>query len=252
MYSGHFTDGRNGYTIFSYKRHPARYDGGSVLIVSYYRNDEYPESLENHTLDSDPHLSPQFIYDEILQGGRWAHDIARLTLRTIDGRPTLIEEDPLRFPPFPPNLDLPRLPLAALHREDTLLDMSVDLVSVEGTFYAFKFHDISPGQLPLESDRADIADELVEEVETLSRLHSPFIIRPAFAIHDADDHFRGYLTPYYPAGSLEQVLSDLHQENQPKSIVLHPIGVETLLGEVETAPLGLEMLLAWDSGQPKL
>jgi serine/threonine protein kinase len=66
---------------------------------------------------------------------------------------------------------------------------------------------------------------LLSDVEHLSRLRSPYIIKPVFLVtDDSNSKFRGYLMPFMPAGTLTDVFDDLLTEGTAvlEPVLLHP------------------------------
>jgi len=66
---------------------------------------------------------------------------------------------------------------------------------------------------------------LLSEVEHLSRLRSPYIIKPVFLVSDdSNSLFRGYLMPFMPAGTLVDVFDGLLMEETTilEPVLLHP------------------------------
>ena len=103
------------------------------------------------------------------------------------------------------------------------LHFHIDIVTIAGdlaeSWYVFKRYGI-----PL--DRGDVPmGVLLSEIEHLSRLQSPYIIKPVFLVtDDSNSLFRGYLMPFMPAGTLVDVFDDLLMEETMihEPVLLHP------------------------------
>lgn len=193
----------HGTTAFAYRLDGHRFDIGRIIVVFYERNHEHTKCVENDTLSTGSPLPVEVIREELgkiserLEPG----GLLYMTLRTSDNGQAEWTSSPCTFPPFPS----PVLSLASLERVGSKVhNETIHIVSVKGAKYAFKTYAITEY---VES----CAHHLVEEVRLLSPLYCTFIIRPVFAVHDAGNRFRGYLTDFHPAGSVDQVLERLHK-----------------------------------------
>lgn len=183
--------------------------------MNYERNGEEPDCLENEILDSDLQMMfpPIMLFENFVRDAHLTEYVTQLTYRTVDGLPTFtLDTSTLPpYPPFPQGLNLPVVPISALRRDPgSDHHPSVEQVFLGDSTYAFKHYGVTPveRQDTLQSNTADNA--LIQEVTFLSRLDSPFIIKPLFLVSD-EGRFRGFLMPFASAGSLVQVFYDLRR-----------------------------------------
>lgn len=110
--------------------------------------------------------------------------------------------DSLAYIPVVPLSDLRMCLVSTLHPNIDIVTRTGDITE---SWYAFKRYAI-----PLEKQDLSM-DVLLSDVEHLSRLDSPYIMKPSFVVTDTSDPslFRGYLTPFMPAGTLEDVFEEL-------------------------------------------
>lgn len=191
------------------------FDTGFLILVRYERNAEEADCLENEILDSDLEMvfPPLMLFEHFVKNAHLTEHITQLIYKTVNNLPTFML-DTLPIPPYPPlpqGINLPVVPISSLRRDrDRSRHPLVDPVFFENTLYAFKHYGETPveRQLTLQPDTAD--DALTLEMTFLSRLNSPFIIKPLFLV-TSEDRFRGFLMPFAPAGSLAQVFYDIRR-----------------------------------------
>ena len=166
--------------------------------------------------------------------------VTRINLRTVNGSIVISPKDSEppndnTFLPIPDTLaNVSRVLISQLRKcEMEISHLYVDLVNIAGgsddSWYAFKRY-----RIPFdEEDRP--TSILLSEVEYLNGLQSPYIIRPAFLVtDDSNSVFRGYLTPFMPAGTLADVFDNLaskdgfadsvddESEDPGPRVLLHP------------------------------
>lgn len=184
--------------------------------MNYERNTEEPDCLENEILDSDLQMvfPPITLFEHFVRDAQLTEYVTQVIYKTVDSLPTFtLDTSTLPpYPPFPQGFNLPVVPIPSLRRDpDRDRHPFVEPVFLGDNSYAFKHYGDGPveRQMSLQSDTADNA--LIQEVTFLSRLDTPFIIKPLFLI-SAEGRFRGFLMPFAPAGSLAQVFHDLRRE----------------------------------------
>ena len=91
----------------------------------------------------------------------------------------------------------------------------IKIVLYGDELYAFKHHGIYPALVWCE---APPADTLLIELDNLSKISSQNVLQPTHIVTDdlSKGRFRGFLQPFFPAGSIKDVLSSLHK-NTPSS-----------------------------------
>jgi serine/threonine protein kinase len=191
--------------------------GGVKFIVVYTENTDCSECIENAAIATKSAISTSHLPQ--LSTYRARSPLVQMRLRTVDGEIRLVTEAEPEFPSLPISLCQSAPVLISELQFIRTVDFRIDQVEYRGLFYAFKFHGMDlygPLFIPGDSD----SDSLLKEAELLTTLQSAYIIQPAYIVRDQDNHFRGFLAPYYPAGSLRAVLQQSKAPNAQESVIL--------------------------------
>ncbi|KAF5380303.1 hypothetical protein D9757_007935 [Collybiopsis confluens] len=211
-----------GYTGFTVNALSDVYNSGTMVRISYDRNEEFSQCPENKTLDSSRgHTLPIKDIEKVLafiaEKPGWDAffgpiQVAYKTV-SIDGAPQIIHRpavDPSldRFPDIP-QLSLPSIQLRSLRRKfRNSVAMNIDVVVLEGDVNS-KLHVLK--RAPRLIDSESFAGELLFMAGSIPE--SPLLIRPTMMVLDDDSKsLRGYLLPYHPASSLWSVFWSRHRE----------------------------------------
>ncbi|KAG6835683.1 hypothetical protein H0H93_015777 [Arthromyces matolae] len=144
------------------------------------------------------------------------------------------------FLTIPSTIRLPKVPISQLRRVKELA-VYVDIVTIDGLndYYAFK-HLFS---VPDAIDNNELLKEL--EFYVNSGFESKFLMLPTFVITDSTGTlFRGFLTPFLPAGTLSMVIRDLHPD-ECNQLPLFPIGSPSSADQSSPCVLNGAPKLAW-------
>ena len=124
--------------------------------------------------------------------------------------PRNLPEEKRAYPHIPDTLaTVSRVSISLLRKCPVMTSyFHIDIVTIAGdpteSRYVFKRYGI-----PIDREDRPMS-ALLSEVEHLNRLQSPYIIKPVFLVtDDSNSGFRGYLTPFMPAGTLTDVFDDL-------------------------------------------
>lgn len=207
--------------MFGFQLDRNRYDSGFCIIVEFSRNNILFNCAENQILDFQGGLMRnELFFHEVLPAVQLSYPIFHLIFKTVDGRITIDSIRPctLIYPPLPSDLDLPVIPISSIVCHRALLYTIVDQVEIDRQLYAFKHDGQNYSIVDLIPEIRATFDQgfherLPMEVAHLTRFQSPFIIKPLFLVSDTRNPllFRGYLMPYFVAGSLAELLCRLHQ-----------------------------------------
>ncbi|KAG6847980.1 hypothetical protein H0H93_004417 [Arthromyces matolae] len=233
-----------GSTVFTINHDKTLYDSGSTVEVSYNWNEEIWACEENESLLDQESLSLYVFRDQILPRLQKLLPVMGVRIRTLQDLTLSVETYELRstFPAIPSTICLPRVPISQLRRVKELA-ASVDMVTIEGRgsndYYAFK-HQVS-----IATTTDD--DRLLKELEFYvhSGFESKFLMLPTCAITDSTGTlFRGFLTPFLPAGTLSMVFRDLHPD-ECNELPLFPIGSPSSANQSSPQVLNGAPKLAW-------
>lgn len=181
----------------------SKYDSAAILILYAEHDDRFPNALESQLVDDDePHRRSCKILDAVENAipsiPRLYETATRITVKTIDGEPRFtFSEDKgglLACPPIPPSLIVaPSVQITELTRlGGTRLGVNTDRVGWQGRQYAFK--------RMAENDQL-----MLSELEILTHPPSQHLQMLSAVVIDSRNHLRGFLAPFMPYGSVEEV-----------------------------------------------
>ncbi|KAG6899914.1 hypothetical protein C0995_004721 [Termitomyces sp. Mi166 len=199
-----------------------RYDIGFVINIEFVWNDEEgPDCIENVTLSREGYMTLETFRDTRQQVLPLinTNELTPITIHenyftllTVNGSPTISYQPPpldIVYKDIPNDMELPLVTRSDLRRYHiNVATFTMDIVTIypsdpsnNSNLYAYKHRGIFPPGKD---------DAILAELKLLDRIHSPFILRPAFIVSDASkSQFRGYLTPFLPGGTLLHVMREL-------------------------------------------
>ena len=200
-------DDKNEEKVFiKYMPDPRLYESERNITLSYHRNEDEPDAIENKILDSPcitvsddkNHIVCDAINEIFPNIPHFYPTFTGITMKTVSGILTAtFAEDVdaiIPYPPIPSHLShILTVPITELERYNWL-DKDVDRVKWQGEFYAFK---------KTEENRSGTLHELTI-LDKLSK--SPHIIDLKAIVINRDNTIRGFLTPFFHAGDLVNVI----------------------------------------------
>lgn len=212
----------HGETVFLYQYDRTKFDAGQYVIVKYSENTDIADALENRILRKKTHMSKKHFHRILPSVIHLDRSITTITFITKDGkRQICLEENfPLRDLPFmvmPPALllDIPRIPISALMAPVCFGDRRINtkVVLHDGELFTLKHYEVYPWSL--EPGLGEAGYTILNELEELCRLSSSSVtLQPShIVIDDSDDRvcrFRGFLQPFFRAGSLIDVIATVY------------------------------------------
>ncbi|KAG6902686.1 hypothetical protein C0995_012826 [Termitomyces sp. Mi166 len=262
-----------GTCTFIYQGDRERYDIGFIIKFDFVWNDEEgPDCIENVTLSCEGYMPLETFRDKILPLIN-TDELTAITIRenyftllTVNGSPTISYRPPppdIIYKGVPNDIELPVVTRSDLRRYHINAGtFTMDIVTIYPSdpsnnlnLYAYNYHGIFP---PGKDE-----DALLAELKLLDRIHSPFILRPAFIVADASkSQFRGYLTPFLPGGTLVHVMKELSApsklvvyyptvpDNPAHRLILRPKAPLPTSSDSQSAPIAAVQLpatkLDWD------
>ncbi|KAF8956595.1 kinase-like domain-containing protein [Flammula alnicola] len=204
----------SGSTTFLYQSDDERYDTGFFIIVYYSKNAAEANCVENEALEAEDSLDLMIFRNKVLPSIDKLLPVTNIDLKTVNGSVLISPRDSPNdkiYPLIPDSLaTVPRVSISLLRKCPMQTShFHLDLVTIAGhsndSWYAFKRY-----RIPIDHEDQPMGI-LLTEVEHLNSLRSQHIIRPAFLVADNlnSECFRGYLTPFLPAGTLTDVFDDL-------------------------------------------
>ncbi|KAG6902687.1 hypothetical protein C0995_012827 [Termitomyces sp. Mi166 len=275
---------------FIYQGDRERYDIGFLIKIEFEWNDEEgPNCIENFTLSCEGYMPLEAFRDKVrlpvvlrpvISSTRDAQilplintdELTPITIRknyftllTVNGSPTITHRPPppdIIYKDVPNDIELPLVTRSDLRRYHINAGtFTMDIVTIypsdpsnNSNLYAYKHHGIFPPGKD---------DALLAELKLLDRIHSPFILRPAFIVTDASkSKFRGYLIPFLPGGTLLHVMRELSAplglpayhppmpDNPIRQLILRPKAPLPMSSDSQSSPIAAVQLpatkLAWD------
>ncbi|KAG6834445.1 hypothetical protein H0H93_009582, partial [Arthromyces matolae] len=198
---------RYGPIVFTVNRDKNLYDIESVVEVSYNWNYEVETCFENKAIVVMGYADFDLFRQQILSRINLLPTMG-VRIKTLKYSTLSIEtyERSRNFFSIPPSMTLPRIPISQLRRRKGL-EAEVDIVSLYDDYYVFKH----VGILPDDDDNSLRLREL--EFYVNSGFKCRFLMIPTFVVTDLTGSlFRGFLTPFLPAGTLSMVFCDLHTD----------------------------------------
>lgn len=201
------------FAVAHYGGDPAKYDTADVLVLYTERNSRVASALENTFFEDHVRGLPHRALLEAFQRAipsipHLFPSATRITLRTrAEGEEasyTFSEEteEVVAYPPIPSSLaSVPAVQIGALAKlSPARFGTHVDRVSLQGREYAFK------------QCTRDVED-MLQEVDFLAQRPSPRVIQMSAIVVDSTQRLRGFLAPFMPYGSLEELFTNLSQPN---------------------------------------
>ena len=255
----------SGSTTFGYNCDGPKYDMGYIVCVNYVKNTKIEDCIENEILKTDSELSARQFSEFVLQPGILSDlnsHLVNLCLETSsDHKVVVVAEGKhpfvVPYPAIPRTFapHIPRLSIKSLLRQFELPEAaSIDIVKVEGVedvLYAFKRHCVSPSEIVSDHNGLNC---LLNEALFLDKINSSYIVKPSFFVVGTErdvngqETFRGYLMPYYPAGSLKLVIDHLKRHNMKGSKGEHRNNARDLIDAEDSDTVVLKSV--GDGGRP--
>ncbi|KAG6847722.1 hypothetical protein H0H93_006341 [Arthromyces matolae] len=208
---------RYGSIVYTVNRDKNLYDIESIVDVSFNWNDEVETCFENKAIITTGYVDRVLFREQILSRINLLPTVG-VRIKTLKDSTLSIEtyEHSPHFFSIPSSITLPRIPISELRRRKGL-EAKLDIVTLHDDYYAFKH----VGTLPDDDD-----DFLLKELEfyVSSGFECNFLVIPTFVVTDLTGSlFRGFLTPFLPAGTLSTVFHNLHPD-EPRDLPLFPQG----------------------------
>ena len=197
--------------FIKYMSDPRLYESGYKITLSYDRNEDEPDAIENMLLDAEACITDDKTHAVWGAMRRILPDITHfyptftgVKLKTVGGiLTTTIAEDVdaiIHYLPIPAHLShVPTAPITELERY-VMLDIDVDRVKWKGETYAFK-------------RTGESLEGTLRELTILDKLsESPHIIDLKAIVTNRDNTIRGFLTPFIHAGDLENVIRKVREK----------------------------------------
>lgn len=191
-----------GTTVYTFMAQKDRFHSGFIIIVTYLLNDHLYSCSENITIQEESYLLPEDVRHHLSRHLPLPSFFNHFSFKTADDSTPILSLDEAKSPPWipiPSQLTIPRVMISDLVRTDAISHPSVSHVFYQGRPYVFKNYGVDP-----DPDCSSLLNQALQ----LTRLDSPFIIRPEFVVTaPSSDIFLGFMMPYCPAGNFEVLIS---------------------------------------------